>query len=81
MEHKNIPTKRFADLVPSTQSEAVPVWAKNSRTTLAHGTGRLPAKNDQLGWQPVAGPGSPQRPHRMTPSMDSLRKRMVRGEA
>lgn len=82
MEQETAPNiARFEDLVASRSAYHVPVWATNTRTALAHGTGRLPAKRSQNGWQPVAGPGSPTMQRTMTPSMRSLHQRIVRGEA
>ena len=81
MEHTVETTLSFASLIPSTQTNPVPAWAKNITSVLAHGDGRLPEHVDQLGWQPVAGPGAPVQGRQMTSSMELLRKRMVRGEA
>lgn len=82
MEQETAPTiARFEDLVASHSGSHVPGWATKTRTTLAHGTGRLPAQRSQIGWQPVAGPGSPTMKRTMTPSMRSLHQRIVRGEA
>ena len=82
MEQETAPTfARFADLVASQRQPHVPAWAINSRTTLAHGTGRLPIQRHQNGWQTVAGPGSANMQRSMTPSMRSLHQRIVRGEA
>ena len=58
-----------------------PAWANNSQTRLAHGTGRLPAHARQSGWQPVAGVGAAPAPVHLSSSMQSLRRRIVRGEA
>ena len=63
MEHKNIPTKRFADLVPSTQSEAVPVMGQEQPNDTGPWNWTPPCqilipqpreKTIRLGWQPVA---------------------------
>jgi hypothetical protein len=82
MEQPNLPTnQRFADMVASAPGRTTPVWAKNSRTTLAHTTGRLPERAKQIGWQPFAGPGAAPSARPMSTSMRSLRRRVVRGEA
>ena len=72
---------RFADLIASTPTKATPAWAAERQTRLAHGTGRLPQHVKQIGWQPLAGPGSPAVKPSMSSSMQSLRQRIVRGEA
>ena len=71
----------FADLVAASDDACTPAWATNSQTTLAFGTGRLPQHAKQIGWQPVAGPGSVAVKPSMSTSMQSLRQRIVRGEA
>ena len=80
-EHNLLQNLRMNDLVASSATNHVPAWAKDSQTTLAYGTGRLPKYVGQIRWQPLAGPGSaPTSPH-LSPSMQSLRRRIVRGEA
>ena len=82
MEERNLlQNLRLNDLVASTTTAHVPVWAKDSQTTLAYGTGRLPKHAGQIRWQPLAGPGSAPASARLSPSMQSLRRRIVRGEA
>ena len=71
----------FAELIASSDDACTPSWATNSRTTLAFGAGRLPEHSKQIGWQPVAGPGSVAVQPSMSSSMQSLRQRIVRGEA
>ena len=80
-EHNLLQNLRMNDLVASSATTHVPAWAKDSQTTLAYGTGRLPKYVGQIRWQPLAGPGSaPTSPH-LSPSMQSLRRRIFRGEA
>ena len=82
MEQQHAPTEpSFADMTASSSVNKRPVWARNSRTTLAHGTGRLPAREHQLGWQPIAGPGSLSEQRPMSTTLRSLHQRIVRGEA
>jgi hypothetical protein len=82
MEQHTAPQEtRFDELTPSCQVARIPTWAMDSKTTLAHGYGRLPENLAHVGWQPVAGPGSAQVQRSMTPSMRSLHQRIVRGEA
>jgi len=82
MEQPNLPKReRFADLVASTTATATPGWARKSQTTLAYGTGRLPEHAKQIGWQPLAGPGTALVKPALSTSMQSLRQRIVRGEA
>jgi len=82
MEQPNLPKNlRFADLVASTTATATPGWARNSQTALAYGTGRLPENANQLSWQPLAGPGTATVKSGLSTSMQSLRQRIVRGEA
>ena len=82
MEKQNLPKNlRFATLVASATDPLTPEWAQNSRTTLAHSSGRLPPDARQIGWQPLAGPGSAPAARPLSPSMQSLRRRVVRGEA
>ena len=82
MEQPNLPKKeRFADLVATTADHATPGWARNSQTNLAYGTGRLPQHAKQIGWQPLAGPGAATVKPALSNSMQSLRQRIVRGEA
>lgn len=81
MEERNLlQNLRMNDLVASSTTTHVPAWAKDSQTTLAYGTGRLPKDAGQIRWQPLAGPGSAPAAH-LSPSMRSLRRRIVRGEA
>ena len=80
-EHNLSQNLRFADLVSTSTRPHPPAWAKNSQTKLAHGTGRLPAHARQNGWQPVAGVGAAPAPVHLSSSMQSLRRRIVRGEA
>jgi hypothetical protein len=72
---------RFEDLRPTADIAQVPAWAMQSQTSLAHGSGRLPTKLAQIGWQPLAGPGSAPVQRSMTRSMRLLHERIVRGEA
>lgn len=82
MEQQNLPDKLcFADLVASTAGCPSPEWARNTQTTLVYSTGRLPEHVKQLGWQPLAGPGSAAIKPALSDSMQSLRQRIVRGEA
>jgi len=82
MEESNLlQNMRMNDLVASSTVVHVPAWAKNAQTTLAYGTGRLPEHARQIRWQPLAGPGSAPAPAHLSPSMQSLRRRIVRGEA
>jgi hypothetical protein len=82
MEEQNLSQHlRFADMTATSSRSNVPVWAKNSQTTLAYGTGRLPTHARQIGWQPVAGVGAAPAPSHLSNSMQSLRRRIVRGEA
>ena len=82
MEEQNLPQHlRFADMTATPTRSNVPAWAKNSQTTLAYGTGRLPTHARQIGWQPVAGVGAAPAPSHLSSSMQSLRRRIVRGEA
>lgn len=82
MEEQNLSRNlRFADMRATSTQAAVPVWAQNSQTTLAYGTGRLPTHARQIGWQPVAGVGAAPAPSHLSSSMQSLRRRIVRGEA
>jgi hypothetical protein len=82
MEEQNTPNNpTFERLIASTTQDRTPAWAVKSRTTLAHGSGTLPVAKGNIGWQPLAGPGSVQHRRPMTPSMRSLRQRIVRGEA
>ncbi|MFZ9048705.1 MAG: hypothetical protein ACO20Y_07950 [Poseidonia sp.] len=70
----------FSDL-RSTGSCSQPVpWSQQSRTALAHASGRLPASTHNLGWQPFAGPGSSPESKAMSVTLRSLHRR-VRGEA
>lgn len=80
-EHNLLQNLRMNDLVASSATTHVPAWAKDSQTTLAYGTGRLPKHAGQIRWQPLAGPGSAPASVRLSPSMQSLRRRIVRGEA
>ncbi len=80
-EHNLSQNLRFADLVSTTTELHTPAWATNSQTRLAHGTGRLPTHARQVGWQPVAGVGGAPAPVHLSSSMQSLRRRIVRGEA
>ena len=82
MEEQNLSQHlRFADMTATSTRSNVPAWAKNSQTTLAYGTGRLPNYARQIGWQPVAGVGAAPAPSHLSNSMQSLRRRIVRGEA
>ena len=82
MEEQNLlQNLRFADMVALTTDRPTPDWAENSRTFLAHGSGRLPPHARQISWQPVAGPGSVPAARPLSPSMESLRRRVVQGEA
>ena len=82
MEERNLlQNLRLNDLVASTTTTHVPAWAKDSQTTLAYGTGRLPKHASQIRWQPLAGSGSAPSATHLSPSMQSLRRRIVRGEA
>ena len=82
MEEQNLSQHlRFADMTATSTRSNVPAWAKNSQTTLAYGTGRLPTHARQIGWQPVAGVGAAPAPSHLSSSMQSLRRRIVRGEA
>jgi len=82
MEERNLSQHlRFADMTATKTRSNVPAWAKNSQTTLAYGTGRLPTHARQIGWQPVAGVGAAPAPAHLSSSMQSLRRRIVRGEA
>ena len=82
MEEQNLSQNlRFADMTATSTRSNVPAWAKNSQTTLAYGTGRLPTHARQIGWQPVAGVGAAPAPSHLSSSMQSLRRRIVRGEA
>ena len=78
MEEQNLSRNlRFADMRATSTQAAVPVWAQNSQTTLAYGTGRLPTHARQIGWQPVAGVGAAPAPSHLSSSMQSLRRRIV----
>ena len=82
MEEQNLSQNlRFADMTATSTRSNVPAWAKNSQTTLAYGTGHLPTHAWQVGWQPVAGVGAAPAPSHLSSSMQSLRRRIVRGEA
>ena len=82
MEEQNLLQHlRLADVLASGTNRAMPEWAADSRTNLAHGSGRLPAQAQQIGWQPVAGPGSAPAARPLSTSIQSLRRRVVRGEA
>ena len=82
MEEQNLLQHlRLADMLASGTNRATPEWAADSRTTLAHGSGRLPVQAQQIGWQPVAGPGSAPSARPLSTSIQSLRRRVVRGEA
>lgn len=82
MEEQNLSHNlRFADMTASSTQTTVPDWAKNSQTNLAYGNGRLPTHTRQIGWQPVAGVGAAPAPSYLSSSMQSLRRRIVRGEA
>ena len=82
MEQPNLSEHlRFADMVASTTEHTEPTWVKNSQTHLAHATGRLPQKTEQIGWQPIAGPGAASTKAPLSRSMQSLLQRIVRGEA
>ena len=82
MEEQNLSQNlRFADMTATSTRHNVTAWAKNSQTTLAYGTGRLPTHARQIGWQPVAGVGAAPTPSYLSSSMQSLRRRIVRGEA
>ena len=82
MEERNLSQNlRFADMTATSTRSNVPAWAKNSQTTLAYGTGRLPMHARQIAWQPVAGVGAAPAPSHLSSSMQSLRRRIVRGEA
>lgn len=72
---------RFADMTATSTRARIPAWAKNSQTTLAYGSGRLPTHARLIGWQPVAGVGAAPAPSHLSSSMQSLRRRIVRGEA
>ena len=59
MEEQNLSQNlRFADMTATSTGVSIPAWAKNSQTTLAYGSGRLPTHARQIGWQPVAGVGA-----------------------
>ena len=82
MEEQNLLQHlRLADMLASGTNRATLEWAADSRTTLAHGSGRLPVQAQQIGWQPVAGPGSASSARPLSTSIQSLRRRVVRGEA
>ena len=82
MEEQNLLQHlRLTDMLASGANRATPEWAVDSRTTLAHGSGRLPVQAQQIGWQPVAGPGSAPSDRPLSTSIQSLRRRVVRGEA
>lgn len=82
MEEQNLSQNlRFADMTATSNRSSIPSWAQNSQTTLAYGTGRLPTHARQIGWQPVAGVGAAPAPSHLSSSMQSLRRRIVRGEA
>ena len=75
-------TKDIFSAWMATSSVPVPTgWYTNSRTQLAYGNGQLPRLETSLSWQPVAGPGVPTAPRVMTPTMQHLHQRIVRGEA
>ena len=82
MEQEHAPNQpSFAMLTASASVEMRPAWAQTSRTNLAYGTGRLPANQNQVGWQPIAGPGAPGEQRPMSTTLRSLHQRIVRGEA
>lgn len=81
MEQTETNEFRFAELIASVAKNHEPRWARNSQTTLAYGTGRLPERVGQIGWQPLAGPGSPPAAKTNSTSISSLRRRIARGEA
>jgi len=82
MEEQNLlKNLQLADMVASATHPPTPDWAENSRTVLAHGSGRLPPHARQISWQPLAGPGSAPAARPLSPSMESLRRRVVQGEA
>ena len=80
-EHNLLQNMRIKDMVASSTVAHVPAWAKNTQTTMAYGTGRLPEHARQIRWQPLGGPGSAPAPAHLSSSMQSLRRRIVRGEA
>ncbi len=81
MERTETNEFRFAELIASVAKNHEPRWAQNGQTTLAYGTGRLPEHVRQIGWQPLAGPGSPPAAQTHSTSIRSLRRRIARGEA
>ena len=82
MEQQHAPTEpSFAAMTATSTVDKRPAWARNSRTTLAYGTGRLPSHQHQLGWQPIAGPGALGEQRPMSSTLRSLHQRIVRGEA
>ena len=82
MEEQNLSQNlRFADMTATSTRSNVPAWAMSSQTSLAYGAGRLPTHARQIGWQPVAGVGAAPAPLHLSSSMQSLRRRIVRGEA
>mgnify|MGYP006225952837 FL=1 len=80
-EHTLLQNLRMKDMVASSAISHAPAWAKDSQTTMAYGTGRLPELARQVRWQPLGGPGSAPAPVHLSSSMQSLRRRIVRGEA
>lgn len=76
-----LPEPSFAMLKPSRSGPAPVDWYTPSNTTLAHATGRLHALRSANAWQPVAGPGSLSNEAKLSPTLQSLHRRAVRGEA
>ena len=71
----------FSEWMPTSPVPVQTGWSSNSRTQLAYGNGQLPQVETNLSWQPVAGPGAPTPLRVMTPTMQHLHHRIVRGEA
>ena len=52
MNH-HLPPRTFASLVPTSGTASHPAWSYDERSTIAHGSGVLPARSDGLGWAPL----------------------------
>ena len=51
--HHPLPPRTFASLVPTSCTASHPAWSYDERSTIAHGSGSLPARSGGLGWAPL----------------------------
>jgi hypothetical protein len=70
-----LPPRTFASLVPTSGNASNPAWSHLERSTIAHGSGVLPARSEGLGWAPLHLRALPERT--MSSSLQGLHARAV----